>query len=73
MMTTCEICGEEYKEEFFQNHIFECHGLLFSQYIGLISKKISFRDKLIEKVVKQKKKKVKKNEGCVQKRNKQRQ
>lgn len=54
-MTACEICGEEFSEELFQNHIFECHGLLFCQYIGLVSKKINFSDRLVVKEVKPKK------------------
>ena len=54
-MTACEICGEEFSEELFQNHIFECHGLLFCQYIGLVSKKINFSDRLVVKEVKLKK------------------
>lgn len=54
-MTACEICGEEFSEELFQNHIFGCHGLLFCQYIGLVSKKINFSDRLVVKEVKPKK------------------
>lgn len=54
-MTACEICGEEFSEELFQNHIFEYHGLLFCQYIGLVSKKINFSDRLVVKEVKPKK------------------
>lgn len=54
-MTACEICGEEFSEELFQNHIFECHGLLFCQYIGLVSKKINFSDRLVVKEVQPKK------------------
>lgn len=62
-MTTCEICGEEFSEELFQNHIFECHGLLFCQYIGLVSKKINFTDRLVVKEVEPKKAKATKSKG----------
>lgn len=41
MSTTCEICNESYPEHVFQKHLIECHNMLFSQYIGLISKKIN--------------------------------
>ena len=69
-MTACEICGEEFSEELFQNHIFECHGLLFCQYIGLVSKKINFSDRLVVKEVQPKKatksKRKKKDESDIQ-------
>ena len=51
MPTKCEICGEELIEEEFQKHIFDKHQLLFCQYIGLISDKLSFEEFVIRPVV----------------------
>ncbi len=34
----CEICGKEVPWKDFQRHLVECHGLLFVQYIGLVSR-----------------------------------
>lgn len=34
----CEICGKEVPWKDFQRHLVEEHGLLFVQYIGLVSR-----------------------------------
>ena len=34
----CEICGNTVPWKDFQRHLIEIHGLLFVQYIGLVSK-----------------------------------
>ena len=59
MSTKCEICNKECLEEEFQKHLFDEHNLLFCQYIGLISDKLSFEEFVIrpvKRVPKQKKK-----------------
>lgn len=58
MSTKCEICNKELSEENFQNHLFDEHHLLFCQYIGLLSDRLSFEDFVIrqpKRVPKQKK------------------
>jgi hypothetical protein len=50
MSTKCEICNKELSEENFQNHLFDEHHLLFCQYIGLISDKLSFEEFVIRPV-----------------------
>jgi hypothetical protein len=47
MSTKCEICDKELNEEIFQNHLFDEHHLLFCQYIGLLSDKLSFEEFVI--------------------------
>jgi hypothetical protein len=62
MSTKCEICNKEILEENFQNHLFDEHHLLFCQYIGLLSNKLSFENFVIrptKRVPKQKKKNTK--------------
>ena len=65
MSTKCEICNIEISEENFQNHLFDEHHLLFCQYIGLLSDKLSFEEFVIrpvKRVPKTKKRTKKKNE-----------
>lgn len=57
MLTSCEICSKEIEINKFQSHIFEEHNLLFSQYIGLISSKVNFKDYVIWKQLKKERKK----------------
>ena len=50
MSTICEICNKEILEEDFQAHLFDEHHILFIQYIGLITDKISFENFVIRPV-----------------------
>ena len=60
MSTKCEICNKECSEEEFQKHLFDEHNILFCQYIGLISNKLSFKEYVIQPVkCNTKKKKIK--------------
>lgn len=45
----CEICGESVQWKDFQRHLVEKHGLLFVQYIGLVSKAFRMLDWLKSK------------------------
>ena len=56
MLTLCEICSKEIEPYKFRDHIFEEHDLMFSQYIGLISSKINFKDYIIWKPLKKERK-----------------
>ena len=68
MSTKCEICNKELSEQNFQNHLFDEHNLLFCQYIGLLSDKLSFEEfvirpvKRVPKLKKEPKRKKKKKE-----------
>ena len=50
MSTKCEICDICVAEENFQTHLFDEHHLLFCQYIGLLSDKLSFEEFVIRPV-----------------------
>ena len=50
------MCDNSFLEENFQKHLFDEHGLLFCQYVGLISSKLSFEEFVIRPVKREPKK-----------------